>query len=235
MAGFLNADHQPLEPTIAKAAGRPNGGSILETRLGELVGEGVIADYCVCDAGGAVLLAAAGGGGVLEADLRANPSLAGQFRAAFSIDAEGAEPCGSSSHPSVHQLECGGTSTLSIHLCRSGRLAMSSHRRTVLTLFHQQMVEPCLSLWWPTNLVSQGSFPLQSRRICTANPACQLGNNLRAYPTWVRQVVVLHDAQRAEVGGRAAHHGHPLRRLQGAKVFLNLTIKWSLTPFDEVI
>ena len=116
MAGLLDATHQPLERTAHQPAHQPlepgqppsrlpgelrarahqtNGGSILETRLGELVGEGVIADYCVCDAAGAVLLAA-GGGGVLEADLRANPALAGQFRAAFSIDAEGAEPCGSS-------------------------------------------------------------------------------------------------------------------------------------------
>lgn len=105
MAGVLDAGswHHQASTIGEEAAGRPNGGSILETRLGELVGEGVIADYCVCDAAGAVLLAAAGGGGVLEADLRANPALAGQFRAAFSIDAEGAEPCGSAAHSSSHQ------------------------------------------------------------------------------------------------------------------------------------
>jgi hypothetical protein len=35
----------------------------------------------------------------------------------------------------------------------------------------------CPSLFGLTNLVSPGSFPLQSRRICTAHPACQLENS----------------------------------------------------------
>ena len=38
----------------------------------------------------------------------------------------------------------------------------------------------CLSLFAPTNLLTPGSFPRQSGRICTADPQCQLKHSQRA-------------------------------------------------------
>jgi len=58
------------------------------------------------------------------------------------------------------------------------------------------------AVWWATHLVSPSSFPPQSRRICTANPACQLENSL---PTRVRlpcttprnPLLLIHDPHKA--------------------------------------
>lgn len=98
----------PAASVISQAASRPakvgSGTSVLETRLNALLSTGVVADYCVCDASGAILLSAQVGTGVLEQDLRSNPCLAGQFRAAISINAEGGEPCGSSPTIMPHSL-----------------------------------------------------------------------------------------------------------------------------------
>ena len=47
---------------------------------------------------------------------------------------------------------------------------------------HRPTSQLCLDLVGLTNLVRPGSFPLQSRRMCTAQPAWQLENRLTVDP-----------------------------------------------------